>query len=406
MFDLITAVLAWFYSVWPSFGMSIMFLTVLAMVVVTPLTMKGTRSMLQMQLLAPELKRIQNQYKGDRQALNEASMAFYKEHNVNPVGGCLPLLVQAPIFLVLYQVVHGLTRRTSEIGTQVGFTSFKYATAQGSVDPGYSGTPIRRGELTFDPDFLSESTQLYTDLSRKSEMVSWGVDLSRSASTAIGDGVIAAVPYLLMMVMVLITSLYQQHQIQRRQSSAVINPTQQTIMKLLPYFLPIVSYGIPAAVVVYFIVSALFRIAQQAYITKSLYSDEESPGAQLARQRKQDSGQDGQARATSKGKTERSSRSFTPAKGVPTPKRGAKRDTGTSGRKASRSRSQGAQRPSAPSRKSRASSTSRGAASSGRSGKAPSRQRRGGGRTTPPGSSGGSRNRRKSNRSKSKRKRR
>ena len=127
LFDLITAVLAWFYSLWPSYGMAIAFLTLTTTIAVTPLTLKFTRSTLQMQQHMPELKKIQAQHRGDRQAINEATAAFYKEHGLNPVGCLLPMLVQAPIFLVMYRVVDGLTRRTTEIGTQIGFTSRRYA---------------------------------------------------------------------------------------------------------------------------------------------------------------------------------------------------------------------------------------------------------------------------------------
>ena len=285
LFDLVTAVLAWFYSFWPSYGMAIAFLTLTVMVISTPFTLKGIRSMLLMQQYAPELKKIQNEHRGDRQAMNEATMAFYREHGVNPLGGCLPMLVQAPIFLVLYRVVHGLTRRTTEIGTQLGFTSMRFSEGTGGATPQYAETPIARSTLTFDPDFLSMDTDLYMELNGETEMVSWGIDLSRSASAALSESVVDALPYFLMIILVFVTGLYQQRQIHRRQKGAVMPKQQEIIMKLIPYFLPVFSYGLPAAVVVYFIVSALYRIVQQAYITRSLYTGEDSLGARAAKQR-------------------------------------------------------------------------------------------------------------------------
>ena len=65
--------------------------------------------MLELQRIQPEMKRIQQQYRGDRQAMNEELMALYKEHKVNPLGGCLPLLIQAPIWIVMFRVFRGLT---------------------------------------------------------------------------------------------------------------------------------------------------------------------------------------------------------------------------------------------------------------------------------------------------------
>ena len=437
LFDVITAVLAWFYSLWPSYGMAVAFLTLTTTVAVTPLTLKSTRSTLQMQQYMPELKKLQSQYKGDRQAMNEATAAFYKEHSVNPVGCLLPMLVQMPIFLVMYRVVHGLTRRTTEVGTQLGFTARRYADSAFGAVPEYAETSILRAELPFDPDFLSRDTDLYVRLSGNVEMVSWGVDLSRSASSAISESIILALPYLLMILVVLVTSLLQQRQIQGRQSGAAINPQQQMMMKLIPYMLPVFSYAMPAAVVTYFIISNLVRIAQQAYITRSFYRGEDSLGAQIAKQR---------TGTTSEGLTETeakesSSKSVTERKGAPTPKRdgaatrgkaparrrdgatkrdGAptrKRDAATTrGRAPARGRDGGAKRDGARARKEDASEADRPArkgpssqqrTKGGRTGKAPARgrstNRTGGGRTTPPGSGS---QRSQQNRSRNKKKRR
>src|SRR3546814_10160276 len=85
-------------------------LTLIVMVVTTPFTLKGTRSMIQMQRLQPEMRRLQLKYKDDRQKLNEELMAFYKENQLNPLVGCLPLLLQAPIFMILFNVIQGLPR--------------------------------------------------------------------------------------------------------------------------------------------------------------------------------------------------------------------------------------------------------------------------------------------------------
>ena len=392
-FDLIATLLAWFYAVWPSYGAAIGMLTLTVMIVATPFTLKGIRSMLQMQEYSTELKKIQNEHRGNRQAINEATMAFYKEQGVNPMGSCLPMLIQAPIFLVLYQVVRGLTRRTTEIGTQLGFTSLQYSETRIDARPAYLETPIERGELTFNPDFLSTDTALYADLSKSREMVSVGIDLSRTASAALAEGVTEALPYFAMLVLVLTTGLYQHHQIQRRQKGVTVNKQQQMIMKLFPYFLPVISYSIPAAVVVYFIISALYRIVQQAYITKSYYSGEDSLGARAARQRAAATEVTG--RGTTQAKPE-SSKSVTGGKGAATRKRDTK---GSRGKPPARKQSS-----------SSAASRTDGSARAGRTGKAPSRSkstssraRTDSGRTTPPGTGS---HRGGQNRSKSRKKRR
>ncbi|MCB0953005.1 MAG: membrane protein insertase YidC, partial [Microthrixaceae bacterium] len=91
LFDALGSVMNFFYTLVPSYGFAIMGLTVLVMVLITPLTVKSTRSMLEMQRLQPEMKRIQEKYKNDREKMNAEMMAFYKEHKINPLGGCLPL---------------------------------------------------------------------------------------------------------------------------------------------------------------------------------------------------------------------------------------------------------------------------------------------------------------------------
>ncbi len=93
------------YEVIPSWGVAIIILTLLVRFVLIPITIKQIRSMTAMQRIQPELKKIQQKYKGDRQKMNEELMKLYREHGVNPLGGCAPLLMQAPAFVALYSVL-------------------------------------------------------------------------------------------------------------------------------------------------------------------------------------------------------------------------------------------------------------------------------------------------------------
>jgi YidC/Oxa1 family membrane protein insertase len=99
------AVLSAIYDFIPSYALAIVLLTILVRIVLIPLTVKQIRSMNAMQKLQPELKRLQAKYKGDRQKMNEELMKLYREHGVNPLGGCFPLLMQAPVFIALYSVL-------------------------------------------------------------------------------------------------------------------------------------------------------------------------------------------------------------------------------------------------------------------------------------------------------------
>jgi len=85
-----------------SWAWSIVALTVLVRIALVPLAVRQIHSMQSMQRHAPEMKAIQQKYKGDRQKLNEELMKFYKENNINPAASCLPLVLQIPIFIALY----------------------------------------------------------------------------------------------------------------------------------------------------------------------------------------------------------------------------------------------------------------------------------------------------------------
>lgn len=229
MFQFLANLLAFFYSVVPNYAVAIALLTLTVMLVLSPLTLKSTRSMLAMQKLQPEMKALQVKHKGgDRQKLNEEMMALYKEHKVNPVAGCLPMLLQMPVFLVMYNVISGLTKKTDGVAN---------------------------------PKYIEESSELYQALVRSGgRMKSFGIDLADSATgghSSFGK----AIPFFLIVGLVVFTQYIQTRQTMSRNTKAA-SPQQQIILKVMPGFFGLISLSIPAAVNVYFLVSALFRIGQ------------------------------------------------------------------------------------------------------------------------------------------------
>ena len=243
MFNFLADALNFFYGIWPSFGGSIVLFTLAIMLVLSPLSIKSARGMIRLQRLQPELKKLQTQYKGDREALNREMMAFYQANNVNPFSSCLPLLLQMPVFFILYQVLNGLTRRNAETGT-------------------------------FSPKYLDDDSTLRNALEGAKEMMSFGMDLSQSALNELQkDGLLVALPFFLLVAATVGSQYYQQKQIQGRNSNATVNPQQQMITKIMPLvFIPI-TLSIPAGVVIYFVVSNAVRIGQQAIVTKLEYGD-------------------------------------------------------------------------------------------------------------------------------------
>jgi YidC/Oxa1 family membrane protein insertase len=251
LFEAIAKTLSVFYDLVPNYAFAVAMLTLAVMVVTTPFTLKGTRSMIQMQRLQPEMRRLQIKYKDDRQKLNEELMAFYKENNLNPLGGCLPLLLQAPIFFILFRVVRGLI----------------HADAHGK----------------FDPKYLDHTSALFRSLHGADKMMSFGIDLSESASSALKVGFTHGLPQLILVAIVAVSSYYQQKQIQGRNPNAEIPPQQKMLMRLMPAMFVVFAFVSPGALVIYFVVSNVYRILMQAYITRTLYHGEDSLGAQAQR---------------------------------------------------------------------------------------------------------------------------
>ena len=99
------ALLSWLHSIFGNWGWSIIALTGMIRFVLFPLTYKGMMSMQKMKQLTPKLKELKEKYKKDPQRLNAATMDMYKKHGVNPLGGCLPMLMQIPVFFAIYRVL-------------------------------------------------------------------------------------------------------------------------------------------------------------------------------------------------------------------------------------------------------------------------------------------------------------
>jgi YidC/Oxa1 family membrane protein insertase len=286
MFDALAGLMAWYYSLWPSYGGAIILLTLTVMLVLTPLTLRGTRSMLRMQRLQPEMKRIQKEFKDDRQRLNEELMAFYKENQINPLSSCLPLLIQMPVFIVLYRVLRGITNS---------------------------------GPEGFQPSYLKPDTALYQSLVGQNEANWLGINLAISPSQALQESFTTFLPYAVMIAVVVASGFMQQRQIQgRSQNQVATSPQQQMIMKILPAFIGVISFGLPGGLVLYFVTSNLFRVGQQWVITRTIYhADAEAAGVIEAHHEEKP------PRTPSKGSTNGDSPKGggTPPKGKPTPGR-------------------------------------------------------------------------------------
>ena len=194
----------WHDLVGGSWGWAIILLTFTVRLAILPLTFKGVKSMQRLQTLQPEIKKIQERYKDDRQRMNQEVMAFYQREKVNPLGSCLPLLLQIPFFISLFSLLRSASFQ-ADIATNPGF---------GPID--------NLAEKVTDPVLLGVLIVLYV-----------GTQLAASAVTAISA-----------------------------------DPTQRRIMFAMPFVFVIFIFNFPAGLIVYWITTNVWTIGQQLAVKK------------------------------------------------------------------------------------------------------------------------------------------
>ena len=221
----IAFVLSYVFDIISSYGFSIVILTVFINIIIFPLTLRQTRSTKRMQDAQPELQKLQKQHKDNKEELNKAVAELYKEKGINPFGCIFPLIVQMPIWFALFRVLREPLVFLPE-GSNIGA-------------------------------FLSGNPPLF-----------YRMDLQIPPSEA--GTLIEKAPYLVLVLLVVLTALYQQKQITRK-SDNPNNPQakqMQTIGKIMPLFFGFISWTLPAGLVVYFLTGNIFRIGQQSLIVK------------------------------------------------------------------------------------------------------------------------------------------
>lgn len=253
LFEPPAALLAWFYSITHNYILAIALIALVVMLITAPLVLKSTKGMLEMQRLQPEMRKLQQQYRGDRQKLNEEMMKLYQEHKVNPLASCFPLLLQMPVFIIMFRVLKGLS--DTDVGV-VGFT----------------------------PKYISKSSEMYQSLVGKTEMKSFGLDLAVRPINMLSHSFSKGLVYALLVLVLGGLYLVQQKMVaSRAQVSPTISPTQQKIMQYLPVVFAVFLVFYLTGLVIYYMAQAVIRIALNYYITHRFYKGHESLGQQAQR---------------------------------------------------------------------------------------------------------------------------
>ena len=261
-----------FYEFTSNYAISIALIAVVVMVVITPLTLKSTKGMLEMQRLAPETKRLQQLYRNDRAKLNEEMMALYQEHKVNPMASCLPLLAQMPVFIIMFRVLHGLTYRPTADTTA--------PVARGV----YSAIGMPNHQLGFLPRYISHDSSLFHSLNGQTQMISFGLDLAKRPAEALAENFATGLIYVLLVALLGILYFVQQRMVAARAAvSPQMSPSQQKLMQYLPVVFAIFQVFFLLGLVIYYMAQAILRIGQQLYITRRFYGHDEALGRQAQR---------------------------------------------------------------------------------------------------------------------------
>lgn len=225
------------HSMTGSYGLAIILLTVLARLLIYPLSQKQLSSMAAMQRIQPQMKVLQEKYKNNKELLNAEVMRLYRENRVNPMAGCLPLLIQLPIMILLFQTLRNVEYVHS--------------------DPTFAG-------LTLNATFLQRMGQALSLVAEP------GTELGL---TDVMNGVMANpgglanlgiyLPTLIFIIAVAFLTWLQQ-----RLSGSANNPQMATMNIVMPIFMVFICLSMPGGVLLYWGTSTLIGIAQQWFIVR------------------------------------------------------------------------------------------------------------------------------------------
>jgi YidC/Oxa1 family membrane protein insertase len=243
LIDIFEAVLKFFHNhVGISWGFSIVLLTIVMRAVLLPLTVKQFHSMQKLQVLQPQLKQIQAKYKDDKQRQQQEMMKFYKENQINPLGSCLPLVAQLPVFISLFYMLRKSLRGDICPQVQAAFKAH-YAAAHGAA--------AAAGQTTYC------TNPQYAHYYHGGAGFLFIPDLTNNAT-----GWVLIVLLLLYVGSQLASSLMM--------SSPMMDPTQRKLMLLLPLFFVVIVINFPAGLLVYWITTNVWTMGQQYTVRRMI----------------------------------------------------------------------------------------------------------------------------------------
>src|SRR5580658_4980937 len=268
LFELFGYILAGLFAVWPNYGFAITGLTIIIMLALTPITVKSTKSMLAMQRLQPEMKKLQAKYKGpeNREMLNQEMMKLYKDNGTSPFGACLPSLLQMPFLVVLYSLIRGLSYLVPKGSTYTKYVGGVGHTVKCQVAAGCAS-----------PRYIPSGSQMHQALVASNGQMHWwfGMDLSslpfsHHASPGSASQAVLVLPYLVLIGAAMFLQYYQMKQMNSRNpQAAAANPQMQQMQKFFPIIFGVIYLRVPAGATIYMVVSSAMRIGTQEFMFRT-----------------------------------------------------------------------------------------------------------------------------------------
>ncbi|HZU73794.1 MAG TPA: membrane protein insertase YidC [Acidimicrobiales bacterium] len=239
LFAAVALVLALAYSLVGSYGAGIFVVGAAVTLLTSPFAARAWRAQVARVRLEPELAAIRRRHSHDPQQAAAASLALLRDHGASPTAGCLALLLPAPLYLGLYQVLRGLTRR-------------------------------RPGSRLFQPLYLPHSTALFHALASSTTMGFWGVDLASTGTAALQASALSGALFVALLAITAAGGVLQQVLVRR----ALPRPSDQRaagvqrVASLTPAIFALTGLGLPLAVTLYYAAVSLTRLAQQLMLIR------------------------------------------------------------------------------------------------------------------------------------------
>jgi YidC/Oxa1 family membrane protein insertase len=292
--------LAHIYDLVPNYALAIVLLTLLIRVLLLPFGIKQIKSMQHMQALQPKIKDLQRKYKNNKQKQQEETMKLYREAGVNPLGGCLPLLLTFPFLIAMYAVLRPPVLEPTP--TTNGQTAYVVVNNHLPVD-----TQLFRNVVTHQSlDVAGANLQcsLATAGSQVTLKDTQGQPLPAGA-TILGPGSEPlpfdavtqptldcgtsrfpdAIPYVLLIALMVGSGFYQQRQMTRANPPSAQTGPQQAVFKYMPLLFLVWGYQFPAALVLYWTTSNAIQVGQQTLLLRAGHIGPEAVERRIAEHR-------------------------------------------------------------------------------------------------------------------------